>query len=131
MKNNQTNVELYIFVTPKTKQVYKMTVFLPQRTSWSGLKSDYDEFTTLFTEKYGEPFGEMKKFEKPYEEGDGYEYSALSLGKVSYYTLWMGVQKMNVSVQISKFKQVQLVYENEQLSEVEQKESESLRKNSF
>jgi hypothetical protein len=124
-------IELYIIVTPKTKQVYKMTVYFQESKTWFDIKNKYNEYVSLFTEKYGEPSGEYKKFAPPYEEGDGYEMSALGLGKIQYFTLWIGKDNLNLAVEISEYKQVKLVYENEKLAEIKQAETDAMKRISF
>lgn len=124
-------IELYVFTTPKSKKVYKAVAYLDKEVSWSSIKSNYERFVEIFTEKYGTPTSKLERFIDPYYEGDGYEMSALSLEKCDYYTLWMDVQKMNMSVEISKYKQVKLTYENIQNIELMTKERAAIENNSF
>jgi hypothetical protein len=125
------DIELYILITPKTKQVYKYSIYFSEKTKWSALRNAYDEFVTLFREKYGIPYGEVKRFDYPYKEGDGFELLALGADKVDYASYWLGVQKMNIVVKISSYKQICIQYENEILMEQKEKEEQLIKKNSF
>lgn len=64
-------------ITPKEKLVCSVGVFLPEQYKWILLKSMYNDFKDALTEKYGEPYAEINRFDYPFEEGDGYEMLAL------------------------------------------------------
>ena len=118
--------ELVISATPKTKNVWKLSVYLPKSESWSKLKRDYNEYLDLLSEKYGKPEKTYSFFSSPYDEGDGYEMSAVALEKCFYSAFWSDV--IGVSIQISKFKQVKVSYENKknvELLEIEKKQVNS------
>lgn len=103
-------VELYISVTPKSKRVYKATVYLPKQTTWSNLKYEYTQFVENMTVKYGSPES-FQYFKEPYYEGDGYEESALKNEKVVWISFWETLN-LNLTVEITKYMQVCLTYEN-------------------
>lgn len=124
-------IELYIFTTPKTKQVFKMVAYMDEQASWSSLKSDYDRMVEIFLQKYGETKYSDAKFISPYYLGDGYELQAVDQEKTSFYHLWLDVQGMNLVVEISKYKQVKLAYENVKMMEVKKRESSQIESNSF
>jgi hypothetical protein len=125
-------VELFIFTTPRSKKVFKMTVYFPEETSWYSLKKTYNQMLNIMKDKYGEPSAIREEFVYPYYEGDGYEMSAVKNEKVQYFGLWvMETKNMNVAVEISKYKQVQLTYENDELMKVKDREQASLNSISF
>jgi hypothetical protein len=103
-------VELFLFATPITRQYAKCVVYFPE-SSWYSLKRDYNKFVELFDEKYGYHTSQYEFFSEPYYEGDGYELNALMLEKCTYITYWV-LSKVSMAVEISKHKQVKLVYEN-------------------
>jgi len=103
-------IELFLFATPITRQYAKCVVYFPE-SSWYSLKRDYTKFVNLFDEKYGYHTSQYEFFSDPYYEGDGYELNALMLDKCTYATFWE-LAKVSMSVSISKYKQVKLVYEN-------------------
>lgn len=114
-----TPVELYIYNTPTTKQTAKFVVYYPERNSWLSLKDDYDRFVSRLSDKYGSPDKTIEEFITPYESGDGYELSAIQLEKAVFLSYWFagGYQRSNLSiaVEISKFKQLKVVYENDKI----------------
>lgn len=68
--------------------VWKVSVKLPEQTSWYALKSRFNDYKTSLIQKYGEPEGDYHFFSKPYYEGDGYEFQALRNDKCSYVTFF-------------------------------------------
>ena len=50
-KVGNRNIELFIFVTPKSKKIYKFTLYFEEQTSWSSLKGDYDKYYEIFKEE--------------------------------------------------------------------------------
>jgi len=102
--------ELILFLTPTTKQVWKLSVYLPEATSWLKIKSEYEDYLGILTEKYGAPEKAYTFFSSPYEEGDGYEMSAIKLEKCHYSAFWS--DSLGIWIEISKFKQVKIAYEN-------------------
>jgi len=120
-------VELFIHYTPISKLVWGFKIYLPEKTSWYSLKADYQDFLSLFTEKYGEPDEKFDFFSSPYEEGDGYEMTAVEVEKCSYSAYWGA----KYSVSITQFKQVRLSYENELNVELKEKEKKQINKNAF
>lgn len=124
-------VEIFISVTPKTKQVWKVTAYLDKEESWYELKSEYNKFKEILTEKYGEPSGNYEYFKNPYYEGDGYEVQALRVKKCTYLSIWLNRADMNVSVEITSFEAVSLSYENVKLAAVKRAESQELENKEF
>ena len=126
------NVEIFVFTTPRSKKVFKISVYLPEETSWYSLKKTYNMMLNIMKEKYGVPSAIREEFLSPYEEGDGYEMSAVKNEKVQFFGLWiMESKNMNVAVEISKYQQVQLTYENDELMKVKEREQASLNSMSF
>lgn len=68
--------------------VYNISVFLPERLTWTGLKYDYVTFRDAITEKYGSPSRKTERFYSPFYEGDGYEMTAVRNNKCKYLTLF-------------------------------------------
>jgi hypothetical protein len=105
-------VELVIASTPKTKLACKVVVYFPEEKSWYSLKSNYNKYVELLTQKYGSPSDNFETWRKPYYEGDGYEIQALENEKVIYRTLWRRINNLNLMLEISKYKQLRFDYEN-------------------
>lgn len=126
-----TDVEVFIASTPKTKVVSNITIYLPKETYWRGLKSSYNEYLTLLSEKYGKPDMAYTGFEAPYYEGDGYEMSAVENEKSNYVAFWFDKSNTNIAVQISKYHQVKLLYENVINMQIKEREQNEIKTNSF
>ncbi len=121
------DVDLFIYVTPKTKMVYKVVLYFDELNSFDNLYSQYIKMVKTITEKYGQPDYTEEKFITPYELGDGYEMTALVMEKCLYNTTWLYKNNLNMQVQISKYKQIKVVYENDILSDQKDKEDEQLK----
>lgn len=108
-KMNGNTIELNMAFTPKTKLVWKLLVYLPKQSDWYDLKKEYNDYKSLLTEKYGEPSHDYHFFMSPYKDGDGYEMTAVQVDKCRYTSFW---EKEGLNIEISKFRQVRIGYEN-------------------
>jgi hypothetical protein len=120
-------VELNVIFTPKTKIAWKFVVYLPEQSSWYSLKSQYNEYLDMLKSKYGEPKNNYHFFSSPYDEGDGYEMTGVKIGKCNFAAYW----EDKYSIEISKFSQVKIAYENPVNSEIFSKEKKELQTNAF
>lgn len=119
-------IELLIVVTPTSQKVWKFTVYLPEQNTWENLKYNYNYYVDLFTKKYGEPTNSYSNFNSPYSEGDGYEITGVVVEKCNYSAYWK-----DVYIEITKWKQVCINYENEVNGELNTQEKEQLNLNIF
>lgn len=76
-------VELLVRSSMKTKSVCGVVVLFDQKTSWPALKSQYERLKENYSSKY-KILKEYHFFKDPYYEGDGYEMSAVRIGKCMY-----------------------------------------------
>lgn len=120
-------IELFICNTVTTKTVWTFKVYLPKKDSWYSLKAEYLEFLDLLTKKYGEPKSKYNSFSKPYYEGDGFEMSAVANDKCNFASYWTD----KYGIEISKYKQVCISYENPINSEMQEKEKNQALFNSL
>lgn len=120
-------VDLHIVWSPVSKTVWKFGVFLPEQSSWYSLKSDYEKYLQILTEKYGDPTNSYNFFSEPYKEGDGYEMSAVASEKCNFIAFW----KESIIVEITKWKEVKISYENTINSNINERETKSLDKSVF
>lgn len=132
---NQT-VELYLVGTPISKKVCKLAVYFPEQSSWYSIKSDYKDIKSTITEKYGKPTDDYSFFSSPYYEGDGYEETAVKVEKCHYAAIWNepygpNTSGYNILVQISKWMQVSLQYENAKNMDIKDKEDKQLDNKNF
>jgi hypothetical protein len=125
------NVELYIFVTPKTKKVCKVVGYLDKEQTWYNLKNEYEKFVQILTEKYGPADNTYNTFTSPYYEGDGYEMTAIGLEKCIYASIWLHKSNLNLALEISKYKQVKFTYENDENMKIMTSEIAEMQNKSF
>ena len=118
------NCRILITCTPKSKIVESVAVFTPVIETWDSLKSTYYKYKEIYTKKYVTP-SSYEKFDPPYYEGDGYEYSAVINDKCTYlstYRLFNG----EISITIVSSGQLLFHYQdraNSQKSEQEENEN--------
>ena len=82
------DVTILVVTTPKTKTVWKVVVFFEDQNDWYSLKSDYKDLKASLTSKYGQPDPVFEFFSSPYEEGDGYEMTAIWSDKCNYISFF-------------------------------------------
>jgi helix-turn-helix protein len=121
-----TQVELVISSTPITKTVYQFSVYLPKRNDWDEIKAEYQDYLKTLTDKYGSPNDTFNFFISPYKEGEGDEMNAITMEKCRYVALWE-----NIILEISKYKQVEIDYQNKNNFEVRDREIAKLKKDAF
>ena len=125
------NVEVFIYTTPKSKKVCKLVAFLDEQNNWYSIKGEYERFVQIITDKYGNPDSKYNSFSSPYEEGDGYEMTAVAIEKCSYASYWFDRSNTSIAVEISKYKQVKLAYENDANMKIRKSELSTLESSSF
>ena len=79
--------QIFINASQSTQTVYQAVVVLDKDNSWSSLKSTYSEYKSLLKSKYGSGTS-YERFMSPYEEGDGYEMTAVRNDKCLYCTIY-------------------------------------------
>jgi len=126
-----SDIELYIFKTPKSELAYKAVVYLPKQTSWHSIKRIYNDYLQLLVGKYGEYDNSVAIFKSPYNEGDGYETTAVSSDKCLYVAYWENKNNSNVIIEISKYMQVKIAYENVSNLKIRDREQEEIERNVF
>ena len=122
---NGKSMELLICHTPTSKIVWKLIVTLPKQNTWYDLKNEYEKYKDILVKKYGQPSDDFHFFSSPYDEGDGYEMTAVAVGKCTYSSYFTN-QGNSVSIEISKWKEIDINYENEKNRLVKNKEKEAL-----
>ncbi|NDV47517.1 hypothetical protein D0T49_10710 [Paludibacter sp. 221] len=116
--------EILVLGSAKSDLTWKVVAYLPEKTSWGNLKSQYFDLKAQFTAKYGEGKA-YEFFSDPYYEGDGYEIQALKKEKCTYVTFWK-VDNGNISLEISKYSQVAISYEDKENYAIRENERESI-----
>lgn len=123
---NGNKYEVVVVNTPTTKKVWKIALYLSKQTDWYDIKATYEKYYNMLVEKYGQPNSFYTGFSSPYYEGDGYEMSAVGLGKCNYTAFWDFVY-----IEISEFKQVYLSYENAVNVELNKIENKNIDNKNF
>ena len=116
--------DVYIVGSQKSNTAYKVIVYLPEKSTWSSLKSEYLDFKQKFQSKYGEG-NSFESFREPYYEGDGYELQALDKDKCSFVTFFK-FNEHSISVEATKFKSVSFSYEDSIGVSIMEKEKNSI-----
>jgi hypothetical protein len=124
-------VDLYIYVTPKTRTVFKMTLLYDVTNDFNKLNTQYSKMVNTMIEKYGKPDNVEEKFIFPYEVGDGYELTALQFEKCIYNSSWLDSENMKLKVELSKSKQLKVEYENVHLSLQNYEEEQMINSNIY
>lgn len=119
----KSNCTVMVLPTKVNKMVWKVVVQFPEKTSWYSLKSEYNSFKESYTEKYGKPES-YEFFSRPYEEGDGYEMTALGVDKCTYVSYY-DTPEGNIALEISDKKCVQVAYEDAITTTIKAKEQET------
>jgi len=129
-KLNGQLIELNIVYTPITKTVCKFSIYMPEQTSFYYLKQEYEKYVDVFTSKYGSPSTKYGYFKDPYYDGDGYELQAVTNEKAVFASYWLG-DTMNLGVSMSKWKQVNIIYETVANMDLKDAEARKLDNNAF
>lgn len=89
---------IFIYASSQTLNTYMVFVELATSSKFFALKAVYEQYKSLLTKKYGK--GESYEyFKSPYEEGDGYEDTALECGYVRYATEYI-MENGEICIQI-------------------------------
>lgn len=113
-------VAVEVLASPKTKQVCKIIVYFPKKETWKGLKSDYFRKKNLYKEKY--PLDkDFEFFSSPYDEGDGYEMRAVSLGKCNFASFYYATGG-HIMIQIDEKQRIKITYEDRENIKISQSE---------
>ncbi len=122
---------IMIVHTPKSKQVWKVGVYMPEQNTWSSLKFEYQSLLSKLNNKYGEPATSFFSFMSPYEEGDGYELTAVQMEKSNIVAWWDltftdGTPSGLIMLEMTKWKQNSIIWENSVNTELKKKEQAEL-----
>ena len=104
------DAEFYVFGTPVTDQVWSVDVYLPELSTWKAIKREYLNYKERFDTKYSLN-ANYAGFGDPYSEGDGKEVEGVRAEKCAYSSFY-DAPGGNIMLQISKYMQVQMSYED-------------------
>lgn len=100
---------LYAFMTPD-RSLVKVQVSVA--TDNDEVRSTYARMRNSLIEKYGTPTNDFHFFSQPYYEGDGYEETAISVGKGTFAVFWIRPGNGNLTLEISKALALNVEYES-------------------
>jgi hypothetical protein len=123
------DAEIFAVFTPKSQKLWKVVVDFAEAdgVSYNDLKSHWNGYVKILTEKYGEPDKRYEFFTSPYFEGDGYETQALRLGKANSDAFWDSgaTGAGGMSCAITKYLEIRISYEDEYFSKIDDQEKDS------
>ena len=117
--------DILLVGTPITFVPWKVVITFDKATSWFVIKNDYIKYVGLFKKKYGEPNYHYEFFKDLYYEGDGYELQALSNYDCYFYSYWERDNGV-MSVKMNDNIKIEIVYEDDDNSELFESEREEL-----
>ena len=116
-------VKLKLLYSPKTKTVCKIIISFSEKDNWDELKEDYFKKKNLYKSKYLLT-DEFEFFLDPYDEGDGYEMSAVARDKCRFVCFFKEFGG-HIGLEINQKGCVQVSYEDDINIQVAKKEFES------
>lgn len=106
----KSDCTILVLGTAQTKQVWKVAVIFPEKSSWYSLKNEYRNMIESYTAKYGKP-ETYEYFLDPYYEGDGYELQAVKYKKC-IYSAYFTASTGSINVYIDDTCCVMVTYED-------------------
>lgn len=125
------DVLIMVGFTPKTKKLWKVAIIAGDKAAYHRAKSNFETYEGLLTRKYGPPTDTYDFFKAPYEEGDGYEDTALSTGNYQKSSFWFNLPEGLMSIQLTKEGWVTMNYESRVYGELNTKEVEAIKSDSL
>ncbi|WP_165041814.1 hypothetical protein [Dysgonomonas sp. ZJ709] len=100
-------------------QFYRAIIMLKPKES--RLLTKYDSLVDDISTKYGKPDKKMYSFDYPFEEGDGYELSAIKSGKSNIASRWSIPNRMptsTVAIVITDQAKIAVLYDYLKISDI-------------
>lgn len=88
-----------------------LILFDTEYKNWDDLRNAYYGVVKLYQTKYGTPTNELLKFYYPYERGDGYEITAIAVGKCKMSTTWQ-IENGSIVVYVTDDINIGIVYKD-------------------
>ena len=114
--------------TPKTLRLWSVSVVAGRTVGFDEANSKFEHYLDILTQKYGKPTKDYRYFIRPYEEGDGYEDTALSSEKYRRVSFWVENPVGMLSIEITKEGWTKMSYESREFFEVQKEESGQITK---
>jgi len=117
------DANVLVSYTPVSHTVHSFLVMFEKSESFWTAKSNFNELVATYTKKYGIPQYIKREFSSPYYEGDGYENSAMRLGKVNYFANWE-LTEGNIIIYIMQSGSIVVAYQDAINGELNKKEKQ-------
>jgi hypothetical protein len=116
--------DIIAIFTAQTKKLWKVGCVLETDKTFYGMESKWKRYCSVLNNKYGQPSKSIETFSTPYERGDGYEATAIAVGKGFFMSFWE-LEGGTVVCRISKTKHIFIEYESTNLSAIDEEEKKS------
>lgn len=104
----QRDCYILINTTPITKQAFQIVVLFDDFNNWNEIKNKYDELEKQLYLKYKVSPQSEKEFLYPYEEGDGYEMTAIRKRKINYFSIFK-LENGGIQLQITNLEDIPIL----------------------
>ena len=115
------NSTIMLHATPKSNNIYKVSIFFDEEKSWYGLKSEFLNIVKSYRTKY-KCIDSGRTFLEPYYEGDGFELQGVAKDKCCYFDEYQ-TEGGTIYIEISDLKCIKIQYKDSFNSKLNEKET--------
>lgn len=115
------NSTIMLHATPKSNNIYKVSIFFGEEKSWYGLKSEFQNIVKPYRTKY-KCIDSGRTFLEPYYEGDGFELQGVAKDKCCYFDKYQ-TEGGTIYIEISDLKCIKIQYKDSFNSKLNEKET--------
>lgn len=115
------NSTIMLHATPKSNNIYKVSIFFSEEKSWYGLKSEFQNIVKSYRTKY-KCIDSGRTFLEPYYEGDGFELQGVAKDKCCYFDKYQ-TEGGTIYIEISDLKCIKIQYKDSFNSKLNEKET--------
>ena len=115
------NSTIMLHATPKSNNIYKVSIFFDEEKSWYGLKSEFLNIVKSYRTKY-KCIDSGRTFLEPYYEGDGFELQGVVKDKCCYFDKYL-TEGGTIYIEISDLKCIKIQYKDSFNSKLNEKET--------
>ncbi len=115
------NSTIMLHASPKSNNIYKVSIFFDEEKSWYGLKSEFLNIVKSYRTKY-KCIDSGRTFLEPYYEGDGFELQGVAKDKCCYFDKYQ-TEGGTIYIEISDLKCIKIQYKDSFNSKLNEKET--------
>lgn len=115
------NSTIMLHATPKSNNIYKVSIFFDEEKSWYGLKSEFLNIVKSYRTKY-KCIDSGRTFLEPYYERDGFELQGVAKDKCCYFDKYQ-TEGGTIYIEISDLKCIKIQYKDSFNSKLNEKET--------